>query len=130
MHHSLFAQLPKLQVSSLWNTIRISVEVDKNFVQLSDYERITTALSGLFRMPKLAFTFAGMLRQPLVLSWLTIPEFLQCSKSNVTDISGERQLAQNKVTRIAIGDWFYQCLGGDRTYRNTLQSVMDAQKCK
>jgi len=109
IHHSLFAQLPKLQVSSLRNTVRISAEVDRNFVQLSDYEGITTALSGLFRMPKVAFTFAGVLRQPLVLSWLTIPEFLQCSQSIVTDISGEKQLAQNKVTRIAIGDWFYQC---------------------
>ena len=109
MHHSLFAQLPKLQVSSLRNAIRISVEVDKNFVQLSDYERITTALSGLFRMPKLAFVFAGLSTQTLALSWLTIPEFLQCSQSNVTDISGEKQLAQNKVTRIAIGDWLYRC---------------------
>jgi len=59
--HSLFAQLLKLQVSSLRNTIRISVEVERNFVQLSDYERITTVLSGLFRMPKLAFIFAGLL---------------------------------------------------------------------
>jgi len=109
MHHSLFTQLPKLQVRSLWNTIRISVEVDKSFVQLSDYERITTALSGLFRMPKLAFVFASLSTLTLALSWLTIPEFLQCSQGNITDISGEKQLAQNKVTRIAVGDWFYQC---------------------
>jgi len=108
-HHPLFAQLP--EATSSQNTVRISVEVDKNFVQLSDYERIITALSGLFRMPKLAFVFAGLSTQTLALSWLTIPEFLQCSKSIVTDISGEKQLAQNKVTRIAIGDWFYHtCL--------------------
>jgi len=109
LYHSLFSQLPKFQATSSWNTIRISVEIDKNSIHLSDYERITTALSGLFRMPKLAFVFSGLVRQPLVLSWLTIPEFSQCSKRMVTDISGERQLAQNKVTRIAVSNWFYQC---------------------
>ena len=109
LHHSPFAQLSKRQVTSSQKTLCISVKIDKNGIHLSDYERINTALSGLFRMPKVAFIFADLLRQPSVLSWLTIPEFLECSQSNVTDISGERQLAQNKVTGIAVGNGFYHC---------------------
>ena len=109
IHHSLFAQLPKHQVISSQNTIRISVEVDKDLVDLSDYERITTAVSGLYWMPKAAFIFAGCVEQPLVLSWLTIPEFFECTWDIVTDISGYRLLAETRVTRIAVGGRFYQC---------------------
>ena len=106
LNHS---QLPKHEVTSSWNNIRISVEVDQNRIQLSDFERITTALSGLFRMPKVAFVFIGFSQQPLVLSWLTIPEILEWSWDSVTDLSGYRFLAETRVTRIAVGDWFYQC---------------------
>ena len=109
LHRSLFTQLPKHQVSSSQNTIRISVEVEKNLVDLSDYERITTALSGLYWMPKAAFIFAGCVEQPLVLSWQTIPEFSECTWDNVTDFSGYRLLADTRVTRIAVGGRFYQC---------------------
>ena len=109
LHRSLFAQLPKHQVISSQNTIRISVEVDKDLVDLSDYERITTAVSGLYWMPKAAFIFAGCVQQPLVLSWLTIPEFSECSWDIVSDFSGYRLLADTKVTRIAVGERFYQC---------------------
>ena len=109
LHHSLFAQLPQHQATSSQITIRISVEVDKDLVDLSDYERITTAVSGLYWMPKAAFIFAGCVQQPLVLSWLTIPEFSECSLDIFTDISGYRLLAETRVTRIAVGGWFYQC---------------------
>ena len=109
LHHSLFAQLPKHQAIPSQNTIRISVEVDKDLVDLSDYERITTAVSGLCWMPKAALIFAGCVQQPLVLSWLTIPEFLHCSCDCVTDTSGYRLLAETRVTRIAVGGRFYQC---------------------
>jgi len=106
-HHSLFAQLPKYQATASQNTIRISVEVDKQSLHLSDYERITTALSGLFWMPKLSFVFVGCTHS--IISWQTFPEFLPCSWHNVTDISGCRLLSQCRVTRIAIQDRFYQC---------------------
>ena len=109
LHHSLFAQLSKHQATFSRNTIRISVEVDKDLVDLSDYERITTAVSGLYWMPKTTFIFAGCVEQPLVLSWLTIPEFLECTCDCVTDISGYRLLAETRVTGIAVGGWFYQC---------------------
>ena len=109
LHRSLFAQLPQHEDTFSRNTIRISVEVDKDLVDLSDYERITTAVSGLYWMPKAAFIFAGCVEQPLVLSWLTIPEFSECSWDNVSDISGYRLLAETKVTRIAVGGRFYQC---------------------
>ena len=109
LHHSLFAQLPKHQAISSHNSIRISVEVDKNLVDLSDYERITTAVSGLYWMPKAAFIFAGCVERPLVLSWLTIPEFLECTWDFVTDISGYRLLAETRVTMISVGGRFYQC---------------------
>ena len=106
-HHSLFAQLPKYQATASQNTIRISVEVDKHSLHLSDYERITTALSGLFWMPKLSFVFVGCTHS--IISWQTFPEFIPCSWHNVTDISGCRLLSQCRVTRIAIQDRFYQC---------------------
>jgi len=105
IHHSLFAQLP--EATSSQNTLRISVEVDESSVNLSDFERIATALSGLFWMPKVAFILVGCFQS--IISWQTFPEFLGCTYGYVTDISGEKQLAQNQVTRIAVGDWFYQC---------------------
>jgi len=105
-HHSLFTQLPECQATASQNTIRISVEVDKPSICLSDYERITTALSGLFWMPKLAFVFVKCFQS--IISWQTFPEFLQCSWHNITDISGCRLLSQCRVTRIAI-DNIYQC---------------------
>ena len=109
LHHCLFVQLPKHRVTAMKDTVRISVEVDKEVVDLSDYEKITTALSGLLWMPKVAFVFAGCIQQPIVLSWLTIPEISACSWGYVTDISGSRLLAESSVTKIAVGEWLYVC---------------------
>ena len=106
-HHSHFAQLHECQATASQNTIRISVEVDKYNIHLSDYERITTALSGLFWMPKVAFVFVGCLQS--IISWQTFPEFSECSWHYVTDISGSRLLSQCRVTRIAIDEVIYQC---------------------
>jgi len=106
-HHPLFAQFTECQATASQNTIRISVEVDKCSIHLSDYERITTALSGLFRMPKVAFVFAGSLQSTI--SWLTFPEFINCSSGCVTDISGCWLLSQCRVTRIGVGEGFYRC---------------------
>ena len=104
-HHPLFAQFP--EATSSHNTIRISVEVDKSSLHLSDYERITTALSGLFWMPKLSLVFIGCTQS--IISWQTFPEFSECCWHNVTDFSGYRLLSQCGVTRIAVQDHFYQC---------------------
>jgi len=104
-HYPLFAQLP--EATSSQSRIRISVEVDKSSIHLSDYERIATALSGLFWMPKVAFVLVGCFES--IISWQTFSEFLVCSWSIVTDISGCRLLSRCGVTRIAIRDHFYQC---------------------
>ena len=104
-HHPLFAQLP--EATSSQNTIRISVEVDKSSIHLSDYERITTAISGLYWMPKVAFVLVGCTQS--IISWQTFPQFLECSWDNITDTSGYRLLSQCGVTRIAVGEVFYKC---------------------
>ena len=87
-HHPLFAQLPECQATASQNTVRISVEVDKSSIHLSDYERITTALSGLFWMPKLSLVFIGCTQS--IISWQTFLEFSECACHNITDISGYR----------------------------------------
>ena len=109
-HPDVFARLPEHKVTSTRTTVCISVEVDKPLVCITDYEGITTALSGFFRVPKAALVYAGCSKAPLVLSWLASNELVAYIKSTkVGGLSGHRLLAESKVTGIAVGDQIYKC---------------------
>jgi len=108
LHPDVFARLPEHKVTSTRTTVRISVEVDKPLVCLADYEQITTALSGFFEIPKAALVYVGCSKAPLVLCWLTSHELVVYIKSTGRGLSGNRLLAESKVTGIAVGDQIYK----------------------
>ena len=109
LHPAVFARLSEHKVTSTRKTVRISVEVNKPLLCLADYEEITTALSGLFELPKAALVYAGCSKAPLVLCWLASHELVAYIKLTGRVLSGHRLLAENKVTRVAVGDRMYKC---------------------
>ena len=109
LHPAVFARLPEHKVTSTRTTVRISVEVNKPLVCIADYEEITTALSGFFEVPKAALVYAGCSKAPLVLCWLASNELVAYFKLTGRVLSGHRLLAENKVTRVAVGDQIYKC---------------------
>ena len=110
LHPCVFARLPEHKVTSTRTTVRISVEVNKPLLCIADYEEITTALSGFFKVPISALVYAGCSKAPLVLCWLTSHELVEYIRlTRVGGLSGHRLLAESEVTRVAIGDRIYKC---------------------
>ena len=112
-HPAVFARLPEHKVTSTRTTVRISVEVNKPLLCIADYENITTALSGFFQVPKAALVYAGCSKAPLVLCWLASHDLVDYIKSPpagyLLSMSTHQLLAENNVTRIAVGDRTYKC---------------------
>ena len=109
-HPAVFARLPEHKVTTIRTTVRISVKVNKPLLCIADYEEITTALSGFFRVPKAALVYAGCSKAPLVLCWLTSHELVAyITSTSVGGLSGHRLLVENKVTGVAVGDQIYKC---------------------
>ena len=109
LHPAVFARLPEHKVTSTRTTVRISVEVNKPLLSIADYEEITTALSGFFRVPKAALVYTGCTKAPLVLCWLVSHEIVAYIRSNHRGLSGHRLLVESKVTGVAVGDQMYKC---------------------
>ena len=108
LHPAVFARLPEHKVTSTRTTVRISVEVNKPLVCIADYEEITTALSGFYEAPKAAFVYACCSKAPLVLCWLVSHELVAYIRSTGRVLSGDRLLAESKVTGVAVGDRMYK----------------------
>ena len=108
LHPAVFARLPEHKVTSTRTTVRISVQVNKSFLCIADYKEITTALSGLFRIPKAALVYAGCAKAPLVLCWLTSHDIVPYIRSIDFGLSVYRLLIENKVTAVAVGDRIYK----------------------
>ena len=109
LHPAIFARLP--EVVSTRSSIRISAEVNKPRLFISDYEKITTALSGFFEIPKVALVYAGCSTAPLVLCWLVPSVLIDYIKSFPLGLglSGLRMLVECYVTGVAVGDRIYKC---------------------
>ena len=110
LHPAIFARLPEHKGTFTRTTVRISVEVNEPLVCIADFEKITTALSGFFTVPKAALVYVGCSKAPLVLCWLASHDLLAYIMSAaVGGVSGYRLLAESKVTRVAVGDQMYKC---------------------
>ena len=109
LHPTIFARLP--EVVSTRSRVRISAEVNKPQLCISDFEKITTAFSGFFEIPKLALVYAGCLTAPLVLCWLVPSVLIDYIKSFPLGLglSGLRMLIECNVARVAVGDQIYKC---------------------
>ena len=109
LHPAVFARLPEHKVTSAQTAVRISVEVNKPLVCIADYEEITTALSGLFTIPKAALVYTGCSKAPLVLCWLVSHNTVTYISSAANSLSAHRLLAESKVTGVAVGCQMYKC---------------------
>ena len=108
LHPAVFVRLPEHKVTSTQTTVHISVQVNRPLLCIADYKEITTALSGLFRIPKAALVYAGCAKAPLVLCWLTSHEVVAYIRSIDIGLSVYRMLIENKVTAVAVGDQMYK----------------------
>ena len=108
LHPTVYARLPEHKITSTRTTARISVQVNGPLLCITDYEEITTALSGLFRIPKAALVYAGCAKAPLVLCWLTSHDIAPYIRSIDVGLSVYRLLIENKVTAVAVGDWIHK----------------------
>ena len=108
LHPAVFARLPEHKVTSTRITVRISVQVNRPLLCIADYKEITTALSGLFRIPKAALVYAGCAKAPLVLCWLISHDIAAYIRSIGIGLSVYRLLVENKVTAVAVGDRIYK----------------------
>ena len=110
LHPAVFARLPDHKVTSTRTTVRISVQVNKPLLCIADYEQITTALSGFFKVPKAALVYAGCSKAPFVLCWVVPRELADYIKSaGGSGPSGHQLLVESKVTGVAVGDLVYKC---------------------
>ena len=108
LHSAVFARLPEHKVTSKRTTVRISVQVNRPLLCITDYEEITTALSGLFQVPKAALVYAGCAKSPLVLCWLASHDLVAYLSSVHVGLSVYRLLVESKVTAVAVGDQIYK----------------------
>ena len=120
LHRPVFAQLP---AASGQSTVRISVEVDKPVLHVSNFDNVTTALCGFLKLPDVALVFAGCSENPITICYTASPDLLPYMKSHAGGQSGERLLAEQKITQIVIGDAeLYKCL--NLKVMSTVDSVM------
>ena len=110
LHPAVFSRLPEHKVVTSRNTIRITAEVNKPLLSLSDYEAVTTAVGGVFKLPRQALVYAGCSVSPIVLCWLVSADVLPYIKSVDVGLGGHRFLAEHDISGIAVGDVIsYKC---------------------
>ena len=112
LHPAVFARLPEHKVVASRNTIRITAEVNKPLLSLSDYEALTAAVSVMFKLPRQALVYAGCSVSPTVLCWLVSADVLPYIKSVDVGLGGHRLQAEQNISGIAVGDVIsYKCPG-------------------
>ena len=107
--HPLLFQMPdyhKVQSSEPLHTVWLSVEVDRSFLTLQNYDDITNAVSAVLLLPNLALVYAGCFSSLIVLVWLVPAELMPYFKDPPfgCTASGDRLLAEQGVVTVAIGD--------------------------
>ena len=110
LHPAGFARLPEHKAVASRNTARITGEVNKPLLSLSDYEAVTTAVSAAFKLPQQALFYAGCSVSPIVLCWLVSADVLPYIKLVSVGLGGHRLLAEQNISGIAVGDVIsYKC---------------------
>ena len=110
LHAAVFARLPEHKAVASRNTVRITAEVNKPFLSLSDYGALTAAVSVFFMLPRQALVYAGCSVSPIVLCWLVSADVLPYIKLTNVGLGGHRLLAEQSISGIAVGDVVsYKC---------------------
>ena len=109
-HSAVFACLPEHKTVASRNTIRITAEVNKPLLSLSDYEAVTAAVSIFFNLPEQAFVCAGCSVSPTALCWLVSADILPYIKAVNFGLGVYHPLVKQSVSGIAVGDVIsYKC---------------------
>ena len=107
---AVFARMPEHKVVASRNTIRITAEVNKPFLSLSDYEAVTAAVSVIFKLPQQAIVYAGCSVNPIVLCWLVSTDIIPYIKPTNVGLGDHRLLAEQSISGIAVSDVIsYKC---------------------
>ena len=110
LHPAVFACLPEHKLAASRNTIRITAEVNKPLLTLSDYEAVAAAVSVFFKLPQQALVYAGCSMSHIVLCWLVSADIIPYIKSVTFGLSSDRLLAQHNISGISVGDVIsYKC---------------------
>ena len=103
----------KVPSSKPVHTFRLSVEVNRSFLSLHDYDVISEVVSSVFLLPNLALVYAGCSLSPMMLTWQIPAHLLQYLQTPCVGsmASGDRLLAEQRVRAVAIGDNLrFRCL--------------------
>lgn len=93
------------------NFIRISAQLNKKVVTLSDYDATITALSGFFLLPKSALVYVGCSNRPLTLCWHVLKELSIYMRQTLVHVNSELLLSEQGIANIMVEDWLdYKCL--------------------
>ena len=110
LHPAVFARLPEHKAVTSRNTVRITAEVNKPLLSLSDYQALTAAVSAVFNLPQQALVYAGCSVSPIVLCWLVSADVLPYIKPANVVLSSHRLLTEHNISGIAVGDVIsYKC---------------------
>ena len=110
LHPAVFVRLPEHKAVASRNTIRITAEVNKPLLSLSDYEALAAAVSAVFELPRQALVFAGCSVNPIVVCWLVSADVLPYIKPTDVGLSAYRLLAEHNISGIAVGNVIsYKC---------------------
>ena len=110
LHPAVFAHLPEHKAVASRNSPRITAEVNKPLLSLSDYEALTAAVGVFFDLPQQALVYAGCSVSPIVLCWLVSADVLPYIKEANFGLSSHRLLVEQSISGIAVGDVIsYKC---------------------
>ena len=110
LHPSAFECLVEHRGSQPLETVRVTVQVDRPHLTLQDYDNITTAVCGYFKIPRAALVYAGCSEDGAVVCWTTSADLLSYLKSVPPGTSSYRLMAEQKILGIAAGDLHYHCM--------------------
>ena len=110
LHPSVWERLDEHKNSEPLETVRVTVQVDRRHITLQDYDNVTTAVCGYFRLPNPALAYAGCSDDGQVICWTTSVSLLPYLKSVSPGISSDRLMAEQKILGVAAGDLHYHCM--------------------
>ena len=110
LHPSVFLCLDEHKGVEPRETIRLTVQLNRPHLTLQDYDDITTAVCGYFKIPRVALVHGGCSRDGQVLCWMTSARLLQYLKNVGIGRSAYRLMAERSILGVAAGDLRLRCL--------------------
>ena len=107
---AVFAKLPEHCSNAFQNAVRVSVEIAKAALHITDYDCITLAVSAFFDLPCAALVYCGCSQSPLVVCWEISRELLAYIRPVFPGQSCHTLLAEQGITGLAVADEIkYRC---------------------